>query len=686
MPNRLAKSTSPYLLQHQDNPVDWYEWGDDAFESAQATDRPILLSVGYSACHWCHVMAHESFKDDETAVYMNERFVNVKVDREERPDVDRIYMDALQAMSGHGGWPMTVFLTPTGEPFFAGTYFPKEAHSHIPSFRQVLESVTAAWLNSRTELADQADRLAEAVRTGFPASEPPPVAAAAAAALSTLVNAHDTEWGGFGSAPKFPQAPALEFLLRTVALDSSNRAAVESVLRTTLDAMRAGGIYDQIAGGFARYSVDDQWLIPHFEKMLYDNALLARVYLRAGQVLDEPRYTQTAIETLNYLVRDMTDPAGGIHAAEDADSEGVEGKFYVWTRQEFRSIVGADADAIEDLYGVTENGNFEGSNNLHLSSSSEQVAARHGMTEAAVAAAKQRADAALCTARSKRISPGRDDKVIAAWNGLALRAFAEAAAVLDSKEYLDSAIAIAEFVTTTMVRDDGRLLRSWRQGMTSGPAFCDDYAAMAIGLFTLFQATGDDRWYVEAERLTRAMGELFGDDDGFYSPGTDTTDLIARPKDFADNPLPSANSLAAEALLMLSAYTGEPPTHIEGIARGAGRLLEQAANAVAHLLGVLVTVSAGFKETAIVGDRADRKPLERVVWETFRPDCILAPGGDDATAPLLHNRGTAGAPAAAHVCRNFVCDLPVTTPEELRQRLVRTDDISGNSPRNPSGS
>jgi uncharacterized protein YyaL (SSP411 family) len=686
MPNRLANSTSPYLLQHQDNPVDWFEWGQDAFELAQSTDRPILLSVGYSACHWCHVMAHESFEDDETAAYMNERFVNVKVDREERPDVDRIYMDALQAMSGHGGWPMTVFLTSTGEPFFAGTYFPKEAHSHMPSFRQVLESVTAAWLDKRAELNDQADRLANAVRTGFPASEPPLAATAAAAAISTLTKAHDKKWGGFGGAPKFPQAPALEFLLRSVALDSSLRTTIEPVLRTTLDAMRAGGIYDQIAGGFARYSVDSQWLIPHFEKMSYDNALLARVYLRAGQVLDEPRYTQTAIETLDYLANEMTDPGGGIHAAEDADSEGVEGKFYVWTHEEFRTIVGADADVVAELYGVTRKGNFEGSNNLHLAVSTEHVAKNHGVTEAAVVAAKQRADAALHAVRSGRIAPGRDDKVIASWNGLALRAFAEAAAVLDSERYLSSAIAIAEFVTSTMTRDDGRLLRSWRQGRTSGPAFCDDYAAMAIGLFTLFQATGDDRWYREAERLTHAMIDLFGDDDGFFSPGTDTTDLIARPKDFADNPLPSANSLAAEALLMLSAYTGEPPRYIDGIARGAGRLLEQAPNAVAHLLGVLVTAASGFKEVAIVGNPADRKPLESVVWETYRPDCILAPGSNDSAAPLLRDRGTAGAVAAAHVCRNFVCDLPVTTPADLRQRLLGADDPSGNSPRTPSGS
>ncbi len=686
MPNRLANSTSPYLLQHQDNPVDWYEWGEEAFQLAQSTDRPILLSVGYSACHWCHVMAHESFEDDETASFMNTGFVNVKVDREERPDVDRIYMDALQAMSGHGGWPMTVFLTPTGEPFFAGTYFPKHPHGHMPTFRQVLESVIKAWTTERDQLTDQAERLAEAVRAGIPATDPPMVVDAAATAIQTLAAAHDSEWGGFGGAPKFPQAPVLEFLLRSMVLDPVTQATIEPMLRRTLDAMRAGGIYDQIGGGFARYSVDHQWLIPHFEKMLYDNALLARIYLRAGQVFDEPRYTATAVQTLDYLASAMRDQGGGIHAAEDADSEGVEGKFYVWTHEEFRTIVGDDADVVGALYGVTVDGNFEGANNLHLAASIEEVAQRYNIAVPTVEAARQRADEALLAARSARIPPGRDDKIIAVWNGLALRAFAEAAAVLGSHHYRKVAIGIAEFVTTNMVRDDGRLLRSWRDGRTSGPGFCDDYAAMAVGMFTLFQVTADARWYREAERLTGSMIDLFGDKDGFYSPGSDTTDLIARPKDFTDNPLPSANSLAAEAMLMLSAYTGELTHHVDGIARGAARLLERAPNAVGHLLAVLLTSEHGFKEVAIVGDPSHRLSLEEVLWETYRPDCVVASGGDESVIPLLQNRGSAGAPAAAHVCRDFVCDLPVTTPAALRDRLNLGPDSAGNSPRTPHGS
>jgi uncharacterized protein YyaL (SSP411 family) len=669
MPNRLAESTSPYLLQHQENPVDWFEWGQEAFELAKSTDRPVLLSVGYSACHWCHVMAHESFEDATTAEYMNAHFVNVKVDREERPDVDRIYMDALQAMSGHGGWPMTVFLTPTGEPFFAGTYYPKEPHSHMPSFRQVLEGIAAAWKKERTQVNDQAGRLAAAVQSGLPAATPPLAADAAAVALHQLSESHDPEWGGFGSAPKFPQAPVLEFLLRHLALSPESRPTIEPMLSNTLDAMRAGGIYDQLGGGFARYSVDGQWLIPHFEKMLYDNALLAHIYLRAGQLLDEPAYTATAVETLDYLATEMRDEAGGIHAAEDADSEGVEGKYYVWDWDEFNTITGDDSAMIATLYGVTPQGNFEGANNLHLAKSFAETAERHGITAAEVGQAKARADAALVAARAKRVRPGRDDKVIASWNGLALRAFAEAAAVLDSSAYLATAIDIARFVTTAMVRHDGRLLRSWRQGRTSGPAFCDDYAAMAVGLFTLFQVTGDEHWFQQAERLTRAMIDLFGDDDGFFSPGADATDLIARPKDFTDNPLPSANSLAAEALLLLSAYTAEPVPQLDGISRGAAMLLERHPTGVGHLLAALLTREAGIKEVAIVGPAAERSQLERVVWEEYRPDCVVAPAAGASSIPLLQDRSTIGGEAAAHVCRNFVCDLPVTTPDALRERL-----------------
>jgi uncharacterized protein YyaL (SSP411 family) len=669
MPNRLANATSPYLLQHRDNPVDWHQWDDEAFRTARESDRPVLLSVGYSACHWCHVMAHESFEDEATAAYMNEHFVNIKVDREERPDVDRIYMDAVQAMTGQGGWPMTVFLTPSGEPFYGGTYFPKEPRPPLPSFGQILQSVAATWHEQRGQLLDHAGKLTAAISAGIPAGQPPPTDLAVERALAVLIEAFDSEWGGFGSAPKFPQAPVLGFLVEVAALEPG-RSHLEPVLRRTLDAMRAGGIYDQLGGGFARYSVDGQWLIPHFEKMLYDNALLAGVYLHAGQVFSEPAYTATAQETLDYLARTMRDHEGGIHSAEDADSEGVEGRYYVWSRDEFRSIAGTDADLVGELYGVTQHGNFAGANHLHLAVSIAELAARHDLDETTVLHAKQRVDAALLAARSRRIPPGRDDKIIAAWNGLALRAFAEAAAVLDHPGYLEVAAGIGTFIETRLLDAAGRLLRSWRRGHASGPAFCVDYGAAATGLFALYQASGDERWYRLAERLTLDMVDLFAGNSGFFSTGTDADRLIARPRDFMDNPLPSANAVAAEALATLAAYRGQAFEQVAGIVGGASRLLDRAPHAVAHLLGVLYAEHQGRRQVAIVGAAAARRELERVYWEEYRPDCVLAVGpGDSGAIPLLADRHPGDA-AAAHVCRNFSCDLPATEGDQLRRQLA----------------
>ncbi|MDJ0664673.1 MAG: thioredoxin domain-containing protein [Acidimicrobiia bacterium] len=670
MPNRLANSTSPYLLQHQDNPVDWFEWGDEPFALAQATNRPVLLSVGYSACHWCHVMAHESFEDEATAQLMNEGFVNIKVDREERPDIDRIYMDALQTISGHGGWPMTVFLTPEAKPFYAGTYFPKEPRGNMPSFSQLLSSVRNAWESNRDAVDRQADQLTTAVARGLPTGDRSDINEAIESALGTLQASFDTRHGGFGSAPKFPQAPVLEMLLRVVALDPVRGEEIEPVVRRTLDAMRAGGIYDQVGGGFARYSVDSQWLIPHFEKMLYDNALLARVYLWAGRLFAEPTYTATARETLDYLRDEMLDPLGAVHSAEDADSEGVEGKYYVWDYEEFRSLTGSDADLMCDLYGVTQAGNFEGRNNLHLARSPQRLAEDYGITQEQVIAAKTRADAALAEARRQRTRPGRDDKVIAAWNGLALRAFAEAAVVLDDQSYRNIALGIARFVTSEMIDDGGRLMRSWRGGRTSGPGFAVDYAAMAVGLLALYQTTGDTQWFTSAKQLVDGLNSLFSSPDGFHTTGADQPQLIARPHDFMDNPLPSANSLAAEALITMGALTGEGDAAVDGIRRGASRLLERAPQAVAHLLGVLLASESGIKEVALVGPGPDRRALEAVVWETWRPDCVVALGrSQGAVVPLLADRPLIGDNATAYVCRNFVCDLPVTTPGELRDLL-----------------
>ena len=673
MPNRLAAASSPYLLQHRDNPVDWYEWSTDAFAAAALRDVPILLSVGYSACHWCHVMAHESFEDDQTASFMNRHFVNVKVDREERPDVDRIYMDAVQAMTGQGGWPMTVFLTPKGNPFFAGTYFPKKGRGQHPSFMDVLDQIRSAWDQRRTEIDYQAERLTAAVNTALPVTSETPGLDLVRAAIAYLISSYDWEHGGFGGAPKFPQAPTHELLLRTLALglDEEQSPRVEKMLRTALDQMANGGIYDHLGGGFARYAVDRAWLIPHFEKMLYDNALLARTYLRAWQVTDEERYRTVAIETLDYLARDMRHSDGGIFSAEDADSEGVEGKYYVWDWAELETLLGDDTPLIAAVFGASRDGNFEGSNILSRPSPIEVIAQRFNVELDDLAARTAKARTLLLTARAARVRPGLDDKIIAAWNGLAMRAFAESGAILGREDYIDVARGIAAFLRDHLTVD-GRLQRSWREGAISVPGFCDDYGAVAVGLFTLYQATGELEWYAEAERLSHDMINLFADPaGGFFATGNDAEKLIARPKNLFDNPTPSDNALAAEALQILWAYTGETTLAdtIEGVGRAAGRILEHYPHASGHLLSVLATFQAGLKAVAIVG-KENLEILRQVAWEQFRPNCIVASSiGPSHDIPLLINRSPGPNGALAYVCRNFVCDLPVSTTEELRGQL-----------------
>ncbi|MFQ5554405.1 MAG: thioredoxin domain-containing protein [Acidimicrobiia bacterium] len=674
MPNRLAGATSPYLQQHADNPVDWYEWGEEAHREASRRDVPILLSVGYSACHWCHVMAHESFEDEATAAFMNAHFVNVKVDREERPDVDRVYMDAVQAMTGQGGWPMTVFLTPGGEPFFAGTYFPKEPRGSFPSFMQMVTRIEAAWQEQRPAIEQQAERLTEAVRATLPPATAPPAIDLLVSAVDGLATSFDREHGGFGSAPKFPQAPNLEVLLRAMALapDDSTRIRAEEMLRLALDHMAAGGIYDHLGGGFSRYAVDRIWLVPHFEKMLYDNALLARVYLRAWQLTGVDRYRIVAIETLEYLLRDMRHPGGGLFSAEDADSEGEEGKFYVWSWADLTAVLGDDVSTASVLFGATERGNFEGSNILHRTEDPAAVANRLDTSPGSLTAAETRIRTALLGVRDRRVRPGRDEKVVAAWNGLALRALAEAGAILGDDRYIEAGREIGRFVRKDLTIE-GRLQRSWRDGSVSGPAFCDDHAAMACGLFALFQATGETEWYHDAERLVQEMLRLFSDQDGgFFATGVDADQLIARPKNLMDNPTPSDNALAAEALHTLAAYTAEPALleAAEGVSRAAARLVEQHPGAAGHLVAVLATAASGIKEVAIVGDPRDRAPLEAVVWETFRPDCVLAPAaGPDAAIPLLQGRSGGLDHAVAFVCKNLTCDLPTAVPADLRDSL-----------------
>ncbi len=672
MPNRLSESTSPYLLQHQENPVDWWEWGSDAFDEARRRDVPVLLSVGYSACHWCHVMAHESFEDDETALVLNERFVSIKVDREERPDVDRIYMDAVTATTGHGGWPMTVFLTPDAKPFYAGTYFPKERRQGMPSFLEVCAAIDAAWNEQRDDMIGRSEEITRVLASQSTASSMLPSEGALETAVDAIASTFDARFGGFGRSPKFPQASTLEYLLRFAVLrpESDRAAAALSMVATTLDHLSHGGIYDHLDGGFARYSVDERWLVPHFEKMLYDNALLARLYVRAWQVTGEPWMLETARQTLDYLARDMLDPSGGLHAAEDADAAGVEGSFAVWTWGEFADVVGDDLELARTIYGATPAGNFEGANILHRPQRLSDLAAESDRAKEALLAAQGRINERLRERRNGRVRPERDDKVVTAWNGLALRAFAEAGAVLGSEAYLDVARGIAGFITEIAMRD-GRLLRSWRHGRNGPIGFCDDYAAAALGLFALYQATGDERWYRSAEELTRTMVSLFSDEDGgFFASASDGEALIARLKNTHDNPTPSDNALAAEAIATLAAYTGDPELDgmLERTIRSIGPSLPAQPWAHGSLLGVWL--AAPMREVAVIGPAADRRPLFDVVWNRFRPDTVLAVGdGTKSDVPLLADRSPGATGARSFVCRNFVCDLPTDTPEGLRSQL-----------------
>jgi len=675
MPNRLADATSPYLLQHADNPVDWYEWGDEAFTAAQERDVPILLSVGYSACHWCHVMAHESFEDPAAAAFMNEHFVNVKVDREERPDVDRIYMDAVQAMTGQGGWPMTVFLTAEGEPFFGGTYFPNRPMHGRPSFLEVLRRIDELWRVRRPELREQARRLTEAIR----AATAPPADLPGRADVDGIIDAvaarFDDEFGGFGLAPKFPQPTVLELLLRYRVLgDDPDRRALALRLATgTLEPIRRGGIHDHLGGGFARYSVDRRWLVPHFEKMLYDNALLARTYLRAWQLTGVEVFLATTRSTLDYLASDMRDPSGGLHASEDADSEGVEGRYYVWTWDELRDTLGDRTELAAAIYGATPEGNFEGANVLHLPAPLPELARSLGMETSDLTRAKEEIDRLLVERRARRVHPGRDDKIVSSWNGLALRAFAEAAAILDDGGYLDVARGIAGYLRDGAHGPDG-FVRATRNGRPGPPAFADDHAAAAVGLLTLFAVDGDLAWFDAADRHVRRLREAFADPaGGFFATAVDAAGLIARPKNLQDSPVPSDNALAAEALVMHGALTGDTGATelVDATVRGAGRLVWDHPLFTGHLLAVWLTALAGIDEVAVVGPASRRAPLEAVVWETFRPTAVCAVGdGPTPAVPLLAGRDP-GPGAAAFVCRELRCELPTTTPEALRERLGR---------------
>jgi uncharacterized protein len=651
--NRLAQETSPYLLQHRENPVDWYPWGEEALTRAREEDRPILLSVGYSACHWCHVMAHESFEDPETAAYMNAHFVNVKVDREERPDVDALYMEAVQAISGQGGWPMTVFLDPEGVPFYGGTYFPPDDSRGMPSFRMVMEAVVDAFESKRGEIEQRAPQMrARLAAIGQVEPADSPRAAMLDEAIERLLMAADRARGGFGGAPKFPPASAIELLLA--------RGETE-VPELTLDAMLAGGIYDQIGGGFARYSVDAAWQVPHFEKMLYDNALLARAYLHGWQVLGHERYRRVCEETLDWALREMRGPEGGFSSALDADSEGEEGRFYIWTPEEIRAVLGDDAAPVLDYYEVSEAGNFEGRNILHLGGA--DVAAPEDLD-----AMRQR----LYEARATRVWPGLDDKRLTAWNALMIAALAEAGAVFGRADYLEAARACAEFVWTELRDGEGALLRTYKDDRAHLKAYLEDHAFLLEALLTLYEASFEAVWFERARELADTLLARFADGErgGFFSTADDHESLIARRKEIGDHPIPSGNSAAAFGLLRLAALTGERA--YEQAAEGVFRLFSDSASkhpeAFAHLLRAIDFHLTPTREVALIGE--DLMGLAATVRAKHRPHLVLAggPAGSEIPALLAHRPAIGGAPAA-YVCEGFACQQPVTDPAALRKML-----------------
>jgi uncharacterized protein YyaL (SSP411 family) len=623
--NRLAGETSPYLLQHAGNPVDWYPWGDEALARAREEDKPILLSVGYAACHWCHVMEHESFEDEATAALMNEHFVPVKVDREERPDIDSVYMDAVVSLTGHGGWPMTVFLTPAGAPFFGGTYYPPEPRHGLPSFPQLLQAIANAWRERRSDIERDASAITEQLRRTAEPSRDPLTSSLLTDAVRGLRQQFDPEWGGFGPAPKFPPASVLEFLLRRGELGLATK---------TLDAMAAGGMYDLVGGGFHRYSVDRQWLVPHFEKMLYDNALLVPVYLHGWLVTGNERYREIATETLDYMLRELALEEGGFASAEDADTDGVEGLTYTWTEED---------DVPDELLHPFEHGRF-----IIRGALDPELRAR------------------LFEERERRRKPLRDDKAIASWNGLALAALAEAGRRLGRGDYLDAARSLGEFLLGPLSTGEGRLYRSWRAGQAKHAGVLEDYADVANGLYELHVATGEPRWLEESRRLAVLAVDLFGDpaDGGFFLTPRDGEELVARKKDFDDHPTPSGNSMLAYVLLRLSRLWGDQELERQavGVFRFVAPLLPRAPSAFGHALNALDLYFSPPREIAIVGPPDSE--VARAALAPFDPNAVVAFGPSDEV-PLLAGKGLVDGRPAVYVCEAFACQAPVTEARAL---------------------
>jgi uncharacterized protein len=678
--NRLAGESSPYLQQHAHNPVDWFPWGEEALERSKREDKPILLSIGYSACHWCHVMERESFENEEIARQMNEQFVNIKVDREERPDLDQIYMSAVQMMTRHGGWPLTVFLTPDLIPFYGGTYFPPEDRHQMPGFPRVLAAIAEAYRTRPDEVRQSAGEILSELRRMSVAPESSEAIHAQLLdnAYRGLARSYDSRFGGFGDAPKFPSSMNLDFLLRTYKRTGEARALEMATHSCRM--MARGGMYDQLGGGFHRYSTDASWLVPHFEKMLYDNALLTRLYLHAFQATGDAFFRHIAEETLAYVAREMTDESGAFYSTQDADSEGVEGKFFVWDEEEVASLLGPeDARLFCAYYDVTGGGNFEERNILHVERPAEEVARELKVSVERLAEALERGRGALFTERERRVKPGRDEKVITAWNGLMLEAFAEAAAVLEREDYRAAAERNAGFILDTLVKD-GLLLHVYKDGRAKHIGFLDDYAFVVSGLVTLYETTGRLRWLEAAKTLTDKMLEEFWDEDGgglFYN-GRSGEKLIVRSKDYFDNATPSGNSVAAEALLRLAVLTGNEDYRRKAVnvLRLVRDAVERYPSAFGYALGAFDLYLSTPKEIVVVkgDDEAQARALLREVWGRYLPNKVVAvTSGDEEAAelvPLLRERPAINGRATAYVCENYTCLQPVDEPRRLAAQLA----------------
>ena len=685
MPNRLADETSPYLLQHADNPVDWYPWGEEAFAKAKAEDKPILLSVGYSSCHWCHVMAHESFEDPATAALMNEHYVNIKVDREERPDVDGVYMSAVQAIAGQGGWPMTVFMAPDGRPFYAGTYFPPDDGHGRPGFGRLLTFLHEKWVTSRDEVMTSAASITEHLQKAtqrVPGAGDDPSQETTNRAVELFAEVFDADWGGFGMAPKFPSPTNLAFLLTVAARERESevgQAAMDMVAHT-LRAMATGGMYDQLGGGFSRYSVDGEWMVPHFEKMLYDNAQLARIYLNAYQLTGDEGFERIVRETLDFLLEEMHDPEGGFHAALDADSEGVEGKFYVWTADEMRPVVGEDAQLAFAWFGVTGEGNFRDPHHPELTNRNvlsarahiEDLSQRFDLSPEAILERIEAVRERLIAERAKRIRPGLDDKVLTSWNGLALAAFAEAGRVLGDIRYQVAAAELAAFLRSE-VWVEGKLKHSWKAGQARVDGMLEDYAYVGLGLVELYKLTGDLALLQWARELWEQVLARFHDAaGGFFETPDDGEALLLRQKPLFDSATPSGNGAAALLGLWLGRYYSRSDweRYAEEVTAQVADHLLRAVTGFGTILQAIEFYASPSRELVVVGQPEERVALENVAALRFLPWTAIAPTPDADGLPMFEGREPTGAGALAYLCENMVCKMPARTPEELAAQLA----------------